>query len=167
MVFYIILCLDIFLISSKAKHDKIQKNKLFLRARKMSLVVANYSRRNLVFDMFGYKDNSMLNKAWWQKIVFANQFISVKIKLQRIIVAWSRATSTCILKLITGEFLLRNEHCLLFRGILYHVAVSTAIETMDLMYEISREKCIILNSQDWIIVQVSDFARGSFDLYLL
>lgn len=69
----------------------------------------------------------MLNKAWWQKIVFANQFISVKIKLQRIIVAWSRATSTCIMKLITGEFLLRNELGLLFRGILYHVAVSTAI----------------------------------------
>lgn len=88
----------------------------------------------------------MLNKAWWQKIVFANQFISVKIKLQRIIVAWSRATSTCIMKLITGEFLLRNELGLLFRGILYHVAVSTASETMDLMYEISREKCIILNS---------------------
>lgn len=40
-------------------------------------------------------------------------------------------------------------------------------ETMDLMYEISREKCIILNSQDWIIVQVSDIARGSFDFYLL
>lgn len=71
------------------------------------------------------------------------------------------------MKLITGEFLLRNELGLLFRGILYHVAVSTASETMDLMYEISREKCIILNSQDWIIVQVSDFARGSFDLYLL
>lgn len=106
----------------------------------MSLVVANYSRRNLVFDMFGYKDNSMLNKAWWQKIVFANQFISVKIKLQRIIVAWSRATSTCIMKLITGEFLLRNEHCLLFRGILYHVAVSTASETMDLMYEIFKRE---------------------------
>lgn len=90
--------------------------------------------------MFGYKDNSMLNKAWWQKIVFANQFISVKIKLQRIIVAWSRATSTCIMKLITGEFLLRNELGLLFRGILYHVAVSTASETMDLMYEIFKRE---------------------------
>lgn len=32
--------------------DIIQKNKLFLRARKMSLVVANYSRRNLVFDVW-------------------------------------------------------------------------------------------------------------------
>lgn len=82
----------------------------------------------------------MLNKAWWQKIVFANQFISVKIKLQRIIVAWSRATSTCIMKLITGEFLLRNNHCLSFRGILYHVAVSTASETMDLMYEIFKRE---------------------------
>lgn len=90
--------------------------------------------------MFGYKDNSMLNKAWLQKIVFANQFISVKIKLQRIIVAWSRATSTCIMKLITGEFLLRNELGLLFRGILYHVAVSTASETMDLMYEIFKRE---------------------------
>lgn len=51
----------------------------------------------------------------------------------------------CIMKFIIGEFLLCNEFGFLFRGILYYVVVFIVSEMMDLMYEILREKCIILN----------------------